>query len=313
MLQKSRALLALMLLGALILLSGCGANNQTAPEKTQAVAVPTAASVSAAPNVLDSKLSQPVSQIRKDTEKPLLFCDKILSVMENAACARIPSESLGAFLTAAARAQSADYSDGNYLFAESESGMYSYDKPYADITAGADTSVFFLSEKGESVEKTEFTLCDPLTYVLSGFGGGDFDYASLYTLSASGQGGSSKTVSRLNNQITGWSHFEFFIKDGMLSFADAQLSLSANQTEGPYDWVLCVGRVSDKDAAIMEFPVQTDDLVLPVSYPSVMTLGDAGVTACMNLYAQSAISRIDADQSGVTYKAKGASEQAAFN
>ena len=285
--------LCIVLCLCLILLCACSNQASQTPTPTPEPAA------TSAPIAGESSLQGALNALQEAQKSQLEYLDGVLSAREDAYAARIPLENQQSLIAAVGQAQDVVWSDGDYVFSFSSGGNFRYEKPYADITYGVNTDIYVVSDDGELEETNEVLFYDPLTYVLSGEGGGEFAYASRYLLASGGNSGSFETVSSLDSVITGWSHYEFSISDGTLAFADAQLSLSANQTAAPYTWVICVGLVTKNSAEIMEFTAQTVDLSLPNAYPLIATLGTSGVNACISSHGHEATFRLTAKGSDI--------------
>ena len=217
---------------------------------------------------------------------------RTLEAIPQAYTASVPRQNAEAFRQAILDAPDLAEKDGLYTFSLSSGGDYVYDKPYASVTYGENVDTYVVSGDDEPKETVQNTYYDPLSYVLSGEGGGEFAYASYYIVSADGKSGEYETVSRLNERITGYSHYEFVRSDDAFYFADAQLSLSVDQTEGPYTWVICVGTFGKDDLDLFEFSLNTQTLSLPAVYPRVRQQGTASAASFAALYASDLVSRL---------------------
>ena len=179
--------------------------------------------------------------------------------------ARVPDQLLNQFLDALADGKPWTHSGGTYTKTASSSGDYTYEKPYSELITGSSTDVFTIEDDTGFVEEiVDNTRFDPFTWVMSGEGGGTFAYMTVYELAEDAAAGSIETVSRLNGDISGWSRDMFRTEAGRYRFADLQLSPDEEgQIKAPYQWILCVGDIGEKDARIMEIGIETAELALP--------------------------------------------------
>ena len=143
-------------------------------------------------------------------------------------------------------------------------GSTAVSTPQALITGSA-TDVYTIEDDTGWVEEiVDNTRYDPFTWVMSGEGGGQFAYMSVYGLNDDASGGELETVSRLDNSISGWSYDAFLAENGRYRFVELQLSPNEDGAiEAPYQWVLCVGDIGRSDARIEEFLLTGDELRLP--------------------------------------------------
>ena len=175
--------------------------------------------------------------------------------------------------------------DGWYALSRSTGGRYSFDKPYAAVMAETEADLYVISDDGDPREVQDMILYDPLAFVMSGEGGGDFVFASYYMVRQDGQCAETETVSRLNESVSGWSRDAYLYEKGTLYFADVQLIPAVNTDgEAPagYHWRLCAGTVSGNAADIREYELETEELALTGLFQDIRTQGAAAVTALLN-------------------------------
>ena len=151
-----------------------------------------------------------------------------------------------------------------------------YEKPYSELITGSSTDVYTIEDdEGWVEEVVDNTRFDPFTWVMSGEGGGEFVYMSVYELQEDAGSGQIETVSRLNGSISGWSHDEFRVADGRYRFIDLQLSPDEEGLiQTPYRWILCIGDIGQDSARIEEIGLPTQALELPLSGLDLMRSGE---------------------------------------
>lgn len=280
-----------------LLLCACGDNAQQTAEVTAEPAVQTLApDGSNAEQVLSDSILASVSDIT-----PLLTAAQ--EALPEAYTALIPAQAAQTMADAVLSAETLTLTDGEYKISLSSGGDFEYEKPYSSLIYGDNVDEYTIESDDGTVEETvENVYHDPLSYVLSGTGGGEFSYASYYLVRADGQRGKSETVSRLNAQITGFSHTEFARSGSAFYFVDAQLSLEANQTDGPYTWTICVGATSADAADLFEFTAVTQTLALPTILPAVYEQGTASAEVFAETYAKTLVSHFTVSGGQATLK-----------
>ncbi len=285
--MKRIALCALLALSA-FLLCACGAGQPAAEPTNEPAAVQTPTDNPAASQTA-LRLSDAVKAACADYEA---LAASVQTAVTDAYTASIPQQNADTFRQALLDKTDLTEKDGTFTFSLSSGGDYSYDKPYASITYGGNVDTYVVSGEDEPTQTVENIFYDPLTYVLSGQGGGEFANASYYIISSDGKSGEYEMVSRLNDRITGYSHYEFIRSGDAFYFADAQLSLDANQTQGPYKWVLCIGTLGKNTMDVFEFSQTTSALSLPAVYPRVRREKTVSAAAFASLYAGDLVSHL---------------------
>lgn len=299
--MKKITLCALLLVVS-VFLCACAANVTPAPNPTLTPqATQTPADASSATSTLAGAVLASL-----DGLTPIM--EKIAAALPDAYTAAIPAQNADAFVQAIKGQPTLTEKNGAYTFSLSSGGDFVYDKPYAAITYGENVDTYVVSEEGAPEETVDNAFYDPLSYVLAGEGGGQFTFATYYVIGADGKSGEYETVSRLDEQITGYSHYEYVRSGDVLYFADAQLSLAANQTEGPYQWVLCVGALGKDTAEITEFSQQTTALSIPAAYPRVRAIGTADVSALDRAYSADRITHLSVKNGEAVFDNGGASK-----
>lgn len=285
--MRKKGWVVLMLAVLTCLLCACGAAND-APAPTEA---PTSAPFLGTGDTANDRLAL-IQAVLATTKAYQPAKDHLLAALPDAVNAEVPfgnAERLAGIVT---DNRLPEQKNGEYVYSLSSGGSFVYERPYADVTYGSNTDTYVVSDTGEPYEAVENVKYDPLSFVLSGEGGGNFAYASYYILSADGARGEQETVSRLDEAVTGYSHYEYALEGGALSFIDVQLSLSNDQTEGPYTWAVLLGVWRADGADILEFTLQTSSLALPEGLPKVYETRAADVAACAQSYAGSTLSRL---------------------
>ena len=196
----------------------------------------------------------------------LRFETRVLSEYSSASSARIPDQLVNQFLDALTDDKSWTHEQGHYTLTVSSGGDFVYEKPYSKLIYGSSTDVYTIEDdEGRIEEIVDNTLYDPFTWVMSGEGGGEFAYMSVYDLREDAGSGSIETVSRLNGAISGWAYDMFSAENGHYRFLDLQLSPDEEGViETPYQWILCVGDIGADSAYIEEISLTTDELKLPI-------------------------------------------------
>ena len=96
----------------------------------------------------------------------------------------------------------------------------------------------------------------------------------------------TETVSRLNEDISGWSRDVYLVENGQLWFADAQLIPRVNEGDetavSSWSWRICVGSVSAREASVREFNIETTELAFPDRFPDLRNSGTSAVSALLN-------------------------------
>ena len=214
----------------------------------------------------------------------------VLQENSGAASARVPDQIINQFLDALKDQDAWTHENGQYKLTASSSGNYVYEKPYSELISGSSTDVYKIEDETGWVEEVvDNTRYDPFTWVMSGEGGGEFAFMSVYQIAEDAGTGSIETVSRLNGSVSGWSYDEYLVTDGHYRFIDLQLTPEEDRriSELPsdsdvsgedvpvYRWVLCVGDITADSARIEEFELETGALAMPregISLSSADTL-----------------------------------------
>ena len=258
-----RRLIPLLLLCAAVslLVSGCAGTPDTpaAPTATP-VALPT----------VDPSASGDIRQLEENllagAANALKLEIKALSENSDIASVRVPDQILNQFLDALQDEKQWKHEAGRYTLAAASGGDYVYEKPYSNLITGSSTDVYTIEDdEGRVEEIVDNTRFDPFTWVMSGEGGGEFAYMTVYSLVDNAGEGTIETVSQLNGQITGWSYDAFAVREGRYCFFDVQLSPDEEGLiASPYQWILCIGDIGAASARIEEIMVETGDLILPM-------------------------------------------------
>ncbi len=290
--------LFLLLFVLSLLLCACGDSTQSVAgvDTTTVIETQTVApdGSNAAQALADSVLAT-VSDIT-----PLLNAAQ--EALPEAYTALIPAQATESIANAILSVEALNFLDGEYKISLSSGGDFEYEKPYSFLDYGDTVDEYTIEADDGTVEETVKNIYhDPLSYVLSG-NGGEFSYASYYLVCSDGQRGESETVSRLNDQITGYSHTEFARSGSAFYFVDAQLTLEVNQTEGSYTWTICVGVAAADSADLVEFTTTTQTLALPTILPAVYKQGTASAEVFANTYAQTLTSRLTVSGNQVMLK-----------
>ncbi len=256
--RRVRQMLCVLCLVSLMA-AGCSGTPESAPTPTALPAVTVNPNVSEAFRRMEEGLLNGASNALRLESLALSQNSAIASV-------RIPDQLLNQFLDALSDETAWTHAGGQYTLTTSSGGDFVYEKPYSELITGSSTDVYTIEDETGLVEEiVDNTRFDPFTWVMSGEGGGEFAYMSVYTLADTGESGTLETVSRLNGELSGWSSDRFVTTGGRYRFADVQLSLSEDGTiAAPYQWVLCVGDIGAEDARIEEYALETDELTLPV-------------------------------------------------
>ena len=190
---------------------------------------------------------------------------RALSENSGIASVRVPGQVLNQFLDALADEGEWVREAGKYTRTASSGGDYVYEKPYSELITGSSTDVYTIEdEEGWVEEIVDNTRYDPFTWVMSGEGGGEFVYMSVYELQDDASAGIIETVSRLNGNVSGWSYDEFRTEGNRYRFIDLQLSPDEEGLiEAPYRWILCVGDIGADSARIEETSLVTQELMMP--------------------------------------------------
>ena len=254
---KTARLLTLCVLAAL-LAAGCGDTREAEPTATPIPQQTVNPSLPEGVRRLEEKLLAGAADALRLEADALRENSAIVSV-------RVPDQILNQFLDALSDDHTWEHKENSYLLTVTSGGQYVYEKPYSETITGSSTDVYTIpGEPGEVEEIVDNTRYDPMTWVMSGEGGGAFDYMSVYELRDDASGGSIVTVSQLNGQVSGWSYDEFAVRDGHYCFMDVQLSPNEEGLiEAPYQWILCLGDISAEQARIEEITLETQALELP--------------------------------------------------
>ena len=255
-----RGRLGLLLVCAALLLSGCG----QAPEKTnEPTAVPVAAKT--ADPRLSGNFQELENKLLAGAANALRLEQLALTENSTITSVRVPDQVLNQFLDALADEAAWKHAAGRYTLSVTSGGDYVYEKPYSELITGSSTDVYTIEDADGWVEEiVDNTRYDPFTWVMSGEGGGEFAYMTVYDLSEDAGDGTIETVSRLNGGVSGWSYDSFAVRDGVYRFLDLQLSPDEEgQIKTPYSWILCVGEIGRDEARIEEIGLQTQELALP--------------------------------------------------
>jgi len=249
-------LLVLMLCGCALLLSACGGGAPGHTPAPTATVNPAADKESAA---AAQALTGQLAAVRQIEERVTAAAPQITSV-------RMPGQVLDLFLNAVNSGEDFEEKDGVLRLTRSTGGLYTYEKPYSDLIQGSSTDIYTVEDdNGLVMETIDNTLYDPISFVLSGEGGGEFVFAGIYEMRPDGSGGTTETVSRLNDAISGWSYDLFYRQDDATYFVDCQLSPGEDGTvTAPYHFVLCFGSVRNGDMTVREYEVTKNDLTLPL-------------------------------------------------
>lgn len=220
------------------------------------------------------------------------------------ASARVPSQILHQFLDALADEGEWTHEAGKYTRTASSGGDYVYEKPYSELITGSSTDVYTIEDdEGWVEEVVDNTRFDPFTWVMSGEGGGEFVYMSVYELQEDAGSGQIETVSRLNGSISGWSYDEFRVADGRYRFIDLQLSPDEEGLiQTPYRWILCIGDIGQDSARIEEIGLTTQALELPLSGLDLMRSGEELISEAERLGDR--ISLLTLNKGSIAYSEK---------
>ena len=293
-----KALLVLFLAVLACLLCACG-GQQTEPDAT-GTPVPSGTETTYAADKLTL-----MEGIEKTTRDAQTLKDQLIKALPETYNIEVPFQNAESLSRVVADNRLPELADGEYIYSLSSGGNFIYSRPYAGVTYGANTDTYVVSGEGEPYETVENVKYDPLSFVLSGQGGGEFAYASYYVFSGDGARGEHETVSRLNDAVTGYSHYEYAYREGTLFFLDVQLSLQNDQTEGPYAWAALLGAVSKDGADMLEFTVTTAGIEFPAGLPEIYASGTADIAACAAQYGDAVSARLTAGDGRVQYAAKG--------
>ncbi len=276
--KKKLRVLCLMLFALTFLLCAC-ARDGGAPKET-AAPTPTLA-----PG-LEKGTKDLVTQVLACSAQAESLSLQAKNALGQVTVLSVPGQITRAVADAASRQESLALQDGWYSFTESTGGLYYFDKPLAAVMGKESADTYVISEIGEPLETQDAAFREPFDYVMSGLGGGEFVYASYYLIRQDGKCAETETVSRLNDDISGWSKDAYLYDNGTLWFADIQLvpqvqSGEAAQVTG-YQWRVCAGRAADRDVLVREFEVNTAELALPDLFPDIRSGGSAAVQRLMD-------------------------------
>ncbi len=201
---------------------------------------------------------------------------RALSENSGIASVRVPDQVLNQFLDALADEGEWSHEAGKYTRTVSSGGDFVYEKPYSELITGSSTDVYTIEdEEGWVEEIVDNTRYDPFTWVMSGEGGGEFVYMSVFELQDDASSGIIETVSRLNGNISGWSYDEFRTAGNRYRFIDLQLSPDTEGLiEAPYQWILCIGDIGADSARIEEIGLVTQELEMPLEGLTLTVTGD---------------------------------------
>ena len=250
--------LLIMCVSAVFALSACGKAPETAVTATPVPERTVDPALNSETRALEERLIAAAGDALSLETRALQENSDISSV-------RVPDQLLNQFLDALADENAWQHAQGRYTLTTSSGGDYVYEKPYSELITGSATDVYTIEDDTGWVEEiVDNTRYDPFTWVMSGEGGGQFAYMSVYGLNDDASGGELETVSRLDNSISGWSYDAFLAENGRYRFVELQLSPNEDGAiEAPYQWVLCVGDIGRSDARIEEFLLTGDELRLP--------------------------------------------------
>ena len=217
------------------------------------------------------------SALLNGAKNALTLETKVLSQNSGVSSVRVPEQLLNQYLDALTDEAAWQRTADGYTLSQDSGGQFIYDKPYSALISGSSTDVYTIEDESGWIEEiVDNTRYDPFTWVMSGEGGGEFAYMTVYQLKADGSSGEIETVSSLNGSITGWSYDTFMVLDGHYRFIDIQLSPDVDkQDETPYQWVVCAGDISSDSARIEEFHFETDALSLRRDSLSLSLSADA--------------------------------------
>ena len=277
--MKKRLLLSLLCAALAFILCACGNGGDQKPQETLEPAWTVNPS-------LTGGASKTVEKVLSSSAAADALSLKVKNALGQVTALNVPGQIARSVAQAASEESALKAENGWYSFSRSTGGRYSFDKPYAAVMAEGRMDSYVISDEGELRETQETVFYDPLSYVMSGEGGGDFAYASYYMIREDGLCAETETVSRLNNDVSGWSHDVYLMENGKLWFADAQLIPQVNQgdeTASPaWSWRICVGSVSAGEASVREFDLETAELSLPAEFPDLRGAGAQAVSALLS-------------------------------
>ncbi len=295
--MKKRLLLFLLCAVSLFLLCACGNGGDQKPQETLEPAW------TVNPSMPDeaSRTLQKVLSSSADADALSL---KVKNALGQVTSLNVPGQITRAIAQAASEEKGLALENGWYSFSRSTGGRYSFDKPYAAVMAEGRMDSYVISDDGEPRETQETVFYDPLSYVMSGEGGGEFAYASYYMIRQDGLCAETETVSRLNEDVSGWSHDVYLVENGQLWFADAQLNPKVNEGDeavsSSWSWRICVGSVSSREASVCEFDTETAELALPAEFPDLRNGGVSAVSALLNRPGAAAVLTVKDGKAALT-------------
>ena len=276
--MKKRLLLFLVCALSLALLSACSNGGDGKPQET----LEPRWTVNPALPDESSRTIQKVLSVSAEADALNL---KVKNALGQVTSLNVPGQIVRSVAQAASEEGVLTPEQGWISFSRSTGGRYSFDKPYAAVMAEGRMDSYVISDEGEPRETQETVFYDPLSYVMSGEGGGDFAFATYYRIREDGLCAETETVSRLNDAISGWSRDVYLREGGTLWFADVQLMPSVDQGDEAateWSWRICVGSVSANEASVREFEEKTTELALPSRFPDLVNGGASAVSALLN-------------------------------
>ena len=275
--RKKEALLSLLCCLMLLMLTACSNGGQPAGE----TAAPSMTVNPAVPDAVQQALKAVLASAQEADGLNL----RVKNGLGQITSLSVPGQIARDITQAASEETSLSPENGWYSFSRSSSGRYSFQKPLAAVMMEEQADSYVISDDGEPRETQEAAFYDPLDYVMSGEGGGQFAFASYYLIREDGQCAETENVSRLNDAVSGYSRDTFLRENGTLYFADIQLIPRVDTGEDPaqsvWAWRLCVGTVRGAEAEVREYDLETAELAVPDIFPDLRGQGSAAVTQLM--------------------------------
>ena len=169
--MKKRLLLSLLCAALALILCACGNGGD---QKTQETLEP-AWTVNPS---LKGGASKTVEKVLSSSAAADALSLKVKTALGQVTALNVPGQIARSVAQAASEESALKAENGWYSFSRSTGGRYSFDKPYAAVMAEGRMDSYVISDEGELRETQEKVFYDPLAYVMSGEGGGDFAYAS---------------------------------------------------------------------------------------------------------------------------------------